>query len=68
MPSFFDPGHGFLSSADEQMVALIAFVLLTVVGATAEYLWDAKGFTVLGILVGFIIALFVWAPSLVATE
>jgi uncharacterized membrane protein YjjP (DUF1212 family) len=68
MPGFFDPGHGFLSSFDEWMVALLAFVLLIVVGAVAEYVGDAKGVTVAGALVGYIIALFIWAPPVIATE
>ena len=68
LQSFFDPGHGFLSSFDEQMVALGAFVLFVAVGALAEYLGDAKGFTVLGVLVGFVVALVVWGPPLFAEE
>lgn len=68
MPGFFEPGHGLLSSFDEWMVALLAFALLTIVGAIAEYIGDAKGITVAGALVGYIIALFVWAPPFVATE
>lgn len=68
LQSFFDPGHGFLSSVDEWLVAVIAFVLLTLVGAVAEYLGDAKGITVLAAMGGYIIALFIWAPPFIATE
>lgn len=68
MPDFFDPGHGFLSSVDEVMIAAIAVLLFTLVGAAAEYRGNAKGWTVLGALVGYVVALFVWAPPLFAGE
>lgn len=68
MPSFFDPGHGFLSSLDEVAVALAAVLLFALVGALAEYLGDAKGGTVVGALVSFVVALFLGAPSVFAGE
>ena len=68
MPSFFDPGHGLFSSVEEWVVALVAFVLLTAVGAITEYLGDAKGLTVAGAAIGYVVALLLWAPPFVATE
>ncbi|MFC6941833.1 hypothetical protein ACFQE8_17940 [Salinirubellus sp. GCM10025818] len=62
MPSFFDPGHGFLSSIDEVVVAALAVLPFVLIGAVAEYVGDAKGWTVLGALVGYVVALFVLAP------
>jgi hypothetical protein len=52
LPGFFDSGHGFLSSVDEVVIAAIAVLLFELVGAVAEYVGDAKGWTVLGALVG----------------
>ncbi|MFC4548963.1 MULTISPECIES: hypothetical protein [Halorussus] len=68
MPDFFDPGHGFLSSFDEVVVALAAVVLFAAVGALAEYLGDAKGGTVLGALVGYVVVLLLWLPPVFANE
>ncbi|KTG10736.1 hypothetical protein AUR64_05965 [Haloprofundus marisrubri] len=68
MASFFDPGHGFLSSADEIAVALLALVFFVVVGSVAEYLGDAKGGMVLGALVGYVAVLLYWAPPVFANE
>ena len=68
MPSFFDPGHGLLSALDEQVVALLAFVLFTIIGAVAEYVGDSKGVTVAGALLGYIVALIIWAPPFFSTE
>ena len=68
MPGFFEPGHGILSSVAEWVVALLAFVLLTIIAASVEYIGNAKGITVVGALLGYIIALFLWAPPVIATE
>ena len=68
LQSFFDPGHGFLSSFDEWTVAVAAFVLFVAVGGVAEYLGDARGGTVVAALVGFVVALLVWAPPMFAEE
>jgi hypothetical protein len=68
MPSFFDPGHGFLSSIDEVVIAALAVLPFVLIGAVAEYVGDAKGWTVLGALVGYVVALFVWAPPVFAGE
>ncbi|MFD1515341.1 hypothetical protein [Halomarina rubra] len=66
--SFFDPGHGLLSSFDERAVAVVAFLVLSAVGLLAEALWDAKGMLVAGALVVFVVAIVVWAPPLFAEE
>ena len=68
MPSFFDPGHGFLSSIDEVVIAALAVLPFVLIGAVAEYVGDAKGWTALGALVGYVVALFVWAPPVFAGE
>jgi uncharacterized membrane protein YjjP (DUF1212 family) len=68
VPGFFDPGHGFLSSVDERVVAAGAFVVATVVGLLAEYVRDAKGVSVVFAALGFVVALFVWAPDVFADE
>ncbi|MFC5971564.1 hypothetical protein ACFPYI_09495 [Halomarina salina] len=68
LQSFFDPGHGFLSSVDERTVAVLAFVLFVVVGAVAEYRGDARGGTVVAALVGFVVALVLWGPPMFAEE
>ncbi|WP_224270297.1 hypothetical protein [Haloprofundus salinisoli] len=68
MPSFFDPGHGFLSSIDEIAVAFAAIVLFIVAGALAEYLGNARGGTVVGALVGYVAVLLYWAPAVFADE
>ncbi|MDS0293835.1 hypothetical protein [Halogeometricum luteum] len=68
MPSFFDPGHGLLSSFDEVAVAAAAVVLFALVGAATEYFGDAKGGAVVGTLVGFVVLLVLWAPRVFAGE
>ncbi|WP_224447959.1 hypothetical protein [Haloprofundus salilacus] len=68
MPGFFDPGHGFLSSLDEMTVMLVAIVLFAVAGGLAEYFGDARGGTVVGTLVGYLVVLVYWAPPVFANE
>ena len=68
LQSFFDPGHGFLSSFDELAVAVVAFALFVAVGALAESLGDAKGGTVVAALVGFVAVLLVWGRPPFAEE
>ncbi|RDI72044.1 hypothetical protein [Halopelagius longus] len=68
MPSFFDPGHGFMSSLDEIVVMLTAVVLLTMVGAVVEYLRDSDGWSVLGALLGYVVAVLFLAPPEFAGE
>lgn len=68
MPSFFDPGHGPLSSFDEVAVAVAAIVLFTLVGSATEYFRDARGGAVVGALVGFVLLLVLWAPRVFAGE
>ena len=68
MPSFFDPGHGLLSSFDEMAVAAAAVVVFTLVGAAAEYFGDARGGAVVGALAGFVVLLVLWAPRVFAGE
>ena len=67
MASFFDPGHGFLSSVDEVAIAVAAVLVFLAVGAASEYLWDTKGGAVVGALVGFLVAL-LWAPAAFTNE
>ncbi|MWG36888.1 hypothetical protein [Halomarina oriensis] len=62
LQSFFDPGHGLLSSFDERTVAVVAFAVFTAVGVYAEYRWDSKGLTVAGVLAVFVVVLVVVAP------
>ena len=68
MPGFFDPGHGFLSSSDEVIIALVALILLTVIGGVAEYFGNSKGGTVLGALVGFLVVVLLVASPVFASE
>lgn len=68
MPSFFDPGHGLLSSFDEVAVAVAAIVLFTLIGTVTEYFGDAKGGAVVGAFVGFVVLLVLWAPRIFAGE
>ena len=68
MPDFFDPGHGFLSSVDEIAITIAALVLFTVLGGLTEYVGDARGGTILGALIGFIVVLLLWGPPLFAEE
>lgn len=68
MPSFFDAGHGFMSSFDEMVVMLTAIVLFTMAGAVVEYLRDSDGWSVVGVLVGYVVAVVFLAPPAFAGE
>ena len=68
LQSVLDPGHGPLSSVDEQTVAVAAFVVFALVGLLAEYAWRSKGLAVVGALVGYVLTVVLWAPPLFAEE
>ena len=66
--SFFDPGHGLLSSFDERTVAVVAFLVLTVVGLVAEHRWHSKGGAVLLALAVIVVGIVLFASPLFAGE
>lgn len=68
LQSFFDPGHGFLSSPEEVAVAVAAVAVFALVGGAAEYLGDAKGGAVIGALAGFLVVLLGWGSPVLADE
>jgi hypothetical protein len=68
MQSFFDPGHGFMSSVDEIAVMVTAIVLFAVLGAVVEYFRNTDGWFILGTLVGYVVAVVLLAPPVFAGE
>jgi fucose permease len=68
LQSVFDPGHGPLSSFDEQAVAVVAFVVLATVGVLVEHHGESRGLAVVGALLAFVVGLVLIAPPPFAAE
>jgi membrane protein implicated in regulation of membrane protease activity len=66
--SFFDPGHGLLSSFDERAVAATAFGFLAAVGLLAARLDVPSTPAVCSGLVAFVVGVVALAPPVYAGE